>query len=119
MAVVSDLGVIDVAAWHPESNTVTVWTGIGFALGEWQISEHVGLDAGGGLRVFRSVIDWLRAGCQGIVIIRKNATARLLRNVGVLIADDERHRHELQAIWAQDGPSVTALTLELEQKVAA
>jgi hypothetical protein len=108
MAVIGEAGVIDVAAWRPERRALAVWAGVGFALGERQISDHLDRDGDGDLAVFRSPLGWLCEDCHGIVIIRNAAAASRLRNVRVLIAEDELHRLELQAMWEENdvGPRI-------------
>ena len=43
MGVISDIGLIDVIAWHPFSGRLATWLGLGFALGESQISAHMAM----------------------------------------------------------------------------
>lgn len=104
MAVISNAGMIDIAAWQPETNRLTVWCGEGFALGERQIHHPNPLAQG--LRVFRTPIGWLRAGRCGIVIIRSKFARAVLGHVPLLIAEDDQHRSELQDLLGIAGPDV-------------
>src|SRR5215212_2518026 len=71
MGVISTHGLLDAVAWHLSSGRLATWLGLGFGLGEYHISNHEESESDG-LPVFRSPLGWLRAGCQGIVIVRKS-----------------------------------------------
>jgi hypothetical protein len=94
MGVISSNGLIDAIAWHPATGRLAAYLGLGFALGESQIGDHVDNDSAG-LAVFRSPMGWLCAGCKGIVIVRKTFTHIVLKKVPFLLAEDEGHRIEL------------------------
>jgi hypothetical protein len=102
--VLSNAGMIDIAAWQPETKRLAVWCGEGFALGERQI-QHPNPMAGG-LHVFRSPIGWLRAGRCGIVVLRPRFARSVLADVPVLVAEDEQHRKELQQLFQFAGPQI-------------
>jgi hypothetical protein len=102
--VISNAGMIDIAAWQPETKRLAMWCGEGFALGERLIHHPNPLT--GGLHVFRSPIDWLRAGRCGIVILRPQFARSVLADVPVLVAEDEQHRKELQKLFEFVGPQV-------------
>ena len=102
--VISNIGTIDIAAWQPETKRLAVWSGHGFALGERQIHHPNAL--AGGLHVFRSPIEWLRAGRCGIVILRPQFARSVLADVSVLVAEDEQHRKELQGLFQFTGPQI-------------
>jgi hypothetical protein len=104
MAVFSNAGMIDIAAWQPETNRLAMWCGEGFALGERQIHHPNPLVRG--LHVFRTPIGWLRAGRCGIVIVRSSLASAILGDVPLLIAEDELHRTELQNLMGLAGPDV-------------
>jgi hypothetical protein len=102
MGVISSNGLIDAVAWHPATGRLAAWLGVGFALGESQISDQMenGLT---GLAVFRSPLGWLRAGCEGIVIARKTFAHIVLKKVPLLLAEDESHRIELVKMFPVGG----------------
>ncbi len=101
MGVISIGGLNDVVAWHPASGRLATWLGLGYALGEYQIADHLDDDTTG-LAVYRSPIDWLRADGRGIVIVRNSATPDVLGLVKLLVAQDEYHRAELQKMFPVD-----------------
>ncbi len=105
MGVISEMGLIDVVAWHPLSGRMATWLGLGFGLNEVQIGDHVD-NASVGLAVFRSPLGWLRAGCDGIVIVRKTFTHIVLAGVPLLLAEDEVHRIELRKMFPSGGPRI-------------
>jgi hypothetical protein len=102
MGVISDNGLVDVVAWHPSSGRLAVWLGLGFALSEYRINDHVDPDSAG-LAVFRSPMGWLRADCRGIVIVRKTFAHIVLASVNLLLAEDESHRVELRKMFPAGG----------------
>jgi len=54
------------------------------------------------LRIFRSALDWLRAGGIGCVIINEFASARILLDApGLYAGENEAHANELRRISAQ------------------
>jgi hypothetical protein len=102
MSVISTKGLIDAIAWHPTTGRLAAWLGIGFALGEYRIGDHLETDATA-LAVFRSPLDWLRAGCEGIVIVRETFTHIVLKKVPLLLAEDDSHRIELSGMFPVGG----------------
>ncbi|MDO8397973.1 MAG: hypothetical protein Q7T45_09135 [Bradyrhizobium sp.] len=102
MGVISDNGLIDAVAWHPATRRLAVWLGVGFALGEYKIRDHME-NSSTGLPVFRSPLGWLRAGCEGIVIVRKTFAHIVLKKVPLLLAEDESHRIELVGMFPVGG----------------
>src|SRR3979409_1292305 len=102
MGVISDNGLIDAVAWHPASGRLAAWLGLGFALGESQISDHIE-NGSTGLPVFRSPLGWLCAGCEGIVIVRKTFAHVVLKKVPLLLAEEESHRIELVGMFPVGG----------------
>jgi hypothetical protein len=98
MGVISTKGLIDAIAWHPATGRLAAWLGVGFALGEYRIGDHLETDSAA-LAVYRSPLGWLRAGCEGIVIVRKTFAHIILKKVLILIAEDENHRFELGGMF--------------------
>jgi hypothetical protein len=106
MGIISNAGMIDIAAWDPVAKRIGLWTDEGFALGERQIHHPNPLVRG--LHVFRDPVGWLRAGRCGIVIIRSGFARAVLGDVPLLIAEDEQHRAELQDLLGMTGPQIGA-----------
>jgi hypothetical protein len=104
IVVFSNNGMIDIAAWQPETKRLAVWCGEGFALGERQI--HHPNPPVPGLHVFRDPLGWLRAGRCGIVMLRPQFARAILADVPVLVAEDEQHREELQKLFEFAGPQI-------------
>jgi hypothetical protein len=105
MGVMSNVGLIDVVAWQPSSGRMATWLGLGFALGEHQIGDLPDDDSYG-LAVFRSPLNWLRAGCAGIVIVHRPFAHIVLEKVPFLVAEDESHRGELLGMFPFGGPRI-------------
>jgi hypothetical protein len=98
MGVISTNGLIDAIAYHPTTGRLAAWLGVGFALDEYRIADH--LEAGStALAVYKSPLGWLRAGCEGIVIVRKPFAHIVLKKVPTLIAEDESHGIELREMF--------------------
>jgi hypothetical protein len=54
------------------------------------------------LAIHRNPLDWLRAGCSGVVILdHVNASACLSRKLGDLLAEDEEHARDLRMMLCQ------------------
>lgn len=120
MGVISVGGLNDVVAWHPATGRLAAWLGLGFALGEYQIADHLD-DNSTGLAVYRSPVDWLRAECRGIVIVRHSATPDVLGLVKLLLAQDTYHRAELQKMFptGSDQPRILLRTEVSEPEAVA
>jgi hypothetical protein len=73
-------GLIDLVAWEPASFHIASWLGRAFAISEQQI-EAPHLEP---LPVWRSPLEWLRAGRRGIVILRPEIAWSRLADVPVL-----------------------------------
>jgi hypothetical protein len=69
--VVIDCGyIIDIAAWQPRSGQVASWLGKAFCIDQDQLTNPATYFADGALLVHRTPLEWLRAGRDGIVILR-------------------------------------------------
>jgi hypothetical protein len=94
-------GIEDLVAWHP--NTPERW-----AL-RWGVAEMLG-EAGDPeepLRVHRTPYGWLKAGGEGVCVLRPSGYGAL-RLVDRLIAEDSAHRHELYKLLTHSGvPKIT------------
>jgi hypothetical protein len=106
--IVSHGHVIDLCAVHPR--TPQYWalrTGAATVLGA---IEPQGMFCSP-VPVYRTPVAWLRAGCRGIVLLTPNALerARILRQIGVLQAEDERHEGELVRLLSLPTPRHTSV----------
>lgn len=104
IVVISNAGMIDIAAWQPETRRMALWCGEGFALGERLIHHPNPLVRG--LYVFRSPLGWLRGGRCGIVVLRNSYARSVLGDVPLLVAEDAQHRQELQELFQIAGPQI-------------
>jgi len=86
-------GLIDLAAWEPASFHIASWLGRAFAISEQQI-EAPHLEP---LPVWRSPLEWLRAGRRGIVILRPEIAWLRLADVPIL-AENVEHGVELRRL---------------------
>jgi hypothetical protein len=74
--------IIDLIAWHPESNRLASWLGTGFCIGDIDdIYNPATYFAGDALRVHASPIEWLKAARDGIVIARPDLAGAYLGRV--------------------------------------
>ena len=64
----------DIVAWQPTSNRIGTWLGLAWALGQ-EVIYAPRLSEQNGLSVWRSPLDWLRAGRRGIVLIKPRLAA--------------------------------------------
>jgi hypothetical protein len=90
--------IIDLLAWHPDRpNRWATRTGNGESLGaiEPQLCEP------NAVPVWRSPLNWFRAGCRGLVILSRNQSSayRILACcIGGILAEDEPHNHQIKWI---------------------
>ena len=92
--------VVDLVAW-PIDDPTRFATAIGAAavLGENVASNPVTYFAGAPLRLFRSPLTWLQAGCDGAVILDQARGARWLLELpsSRIAAEDDEHADQLMA----------------------
>jgi len=91
---VIDQGIIDAVAWQPSTGQVATRLGVGAMLGEGQIGREGIGSVNLALPVWRTPLDWLRAGRCGVVVLDWNAAAFVLSGL-ILKAEDKAHRLEL------------------------
>lgn len=94
---------VDIAAWDPQTNRVGTWLGAAYALGQGSV---FGARLSDGLRVHRTVMNYLRAGGNGIVILNYEAARNYLTDAGPLIAEDQQHCRELTAALTHPLPRI-------------
>lgn len=88
----------DLLAWLPRKpKTFARWLGVAMFLGEPYL--RAAMEAGEAIRVYRTPLDWLRAGCAGVVILdTRRAWAEFGSLEWPLVADDVEHGRELRRI---------------------
>lgn len=59
----------DLIFWQPKTDELLTLNGRSFALNEMHIGNAATYSFDGNLNIFGSVLDWLRAGCDGIVVL--------------------------------------------------
>jgi hypothetical protein len=63
--------VIDLAAWSARDNKLSTWRNTAFCIGDVdQCFNPATWFGGGGLRIHAGPLDWLRAGGDGIIILK-------------------------------------------------
>lgn len=92
---------VDIVAWDPKTDRLGSWLGATFALGQGMIFAPRLSD---GLLVHRTALNWLRAGGKGAVIVNAHKARSYLNDAVPLIAEDAKHRRELQAALSQPLP---------------
>ena len=89
-------GAVDIVAWQPETNQIASWLNRAFALGEEQIwAPRLGDEP---LPIWRTPLNWLRAGRKGIVILRPEVACLQLDCVSGVCAEDFAHAEALERI---------------------
>lgn len=93
--------VIDIVAWHPRSGMLSSWRGQAFCLGDLDdIFSPATYFAGGTLRIHRTPWEWLKAGREGIVILRPELSYSYLRHCRRLSVPDMQLAARLRR-WLQ------------------
>ena len=95
-------GPSDIVAWQPKTHRIAFWLNRAFALGEEQI-WHPCLDDDP-MRIWRTPMRWLRAGRQGLVILRPKAAFFHLTNLSAISAEDFEHGQELEHLLIPPKP---------------
>ena len=110
----------DIVAW-PVGDPELVLTACGIAtvLGEAHAANPATFALGQPLRLFRTPLAWLQAGCQGAVVLDYQRGARWLRDLdGPIAAEDEAHAaHIREAIIAT--LRLTRIMVPRRRRVAA
>jgi hypothetical protein len=79
--------VVDLVAWQPSTGTVASWLNVAFALGEIdQITNPATYFDGGALHIHETPLQWLQAGCEGIVVMKPEYAAAHLRGRRLFVA---------------------------------
>jgi hypothetical protein len=96
---------IDIAGWQPAKSWTGLWLGTAWALGQASV-HRPRMGEAGALPVWRSPLNWLRAGREGIVLIRPTVAAYFLDDGGPLLAEDVAHAAELRRLMTRTGPHI-------------
>jgi hypothetical protein len=66
------------------------------------------------VRVWRTALSWLQAGCDGLVLLSRDRRDqyRVLSSLNAIIAEDEVHAAELRAVLARPWPAPPVLAAE-------
>lgn len=105
---------IDLVAWCPSTGRLATWLGRAWALGEETIYQPR-LTEHSALPVWRSPVGWLRAGRQGICLVRVKAAAHHLCDGGPLLAEDAAHGEELRQLLTRPAPRILIPNPKLEK----
>jgi hypothetical protein len=93
---------IDLCAWSPP-RPPALWRATGCMLGAERLFGPRMQEA---LPVHRTVLNWLRANCGGVVIFDEPKSADLLRRAAPLAAEDEGHGDELERLLKVIPPQI-------------
>ena len=105
---------IDLAAWGPP-RPLALWIARGSMLG----SENLfGFRMREGLEIHPTPLEWLRAGCQGVVIIEPQKSADLLRRAGPLQASSIAQGRTLRKLLDVKPPRIL-VPASAERRAAA
>jgi hypothetical protein len=74
----------DLVAWDLETGSVATWRGAASMLGEFNLLWRLGEP---GMRVYQTVLDWLRAECDGLVILDAKRARWQLADEILIVAD--------------------------------
>ena len=92
---------LDLIAWQPRTGKLASWHGNTFCLGDLsQIDNPATYFMDGALRVHASPLEWLRAGREGIVILRRDFAYAHLRFCPRILCEDPARAERLER-WLQ------------------
>ena len=101
-----DLGdCCDLVAWNSSRRKIASWFGAAALLGADDILAPR-LTPEGALPIYRTPLEWLRAGREGVVIVEACRAALELRDFGPLAAEDQIHGLELQRLFRRTEPEI-------------
>jgi hypothetical protein len=103
---------VDLVAWQPRTGHLASWRGAAFCLGDVdQCFNPATWFDGDGLRLHRDPLDWLRAGRDGIVILKPKLCWAHLRNVPRVICADIEHGEAVKR-WIKPPRPQTKILIE-------
>jgi hypothetical protein len=100
---------VDVVGWQPATGWLGTWRGVAWALGQEGVYRPR-LDEHRALRVHPGVLEWLRDGCRGVVLLRPHQAAAFLSDAGPLLVDDAEFGLELRAALTRHPPRILVPT---------
>ena len=108
---------VDLVAWAPRFDLVATYLGAIGLLGEQAVLEP---RLGEPLRVHPNILNWLRAGRRGVVILNHARARRLLDGCGPLQAHTVEHGLDLRKILTAPTPEIRVpVSPDSSKKVAA
>jgi hypothetical protein len=119
IAVIDYGEIIDIAAWQPRSGRVASWLGHAFCIDQDQVSNPATFFADGALRVHRTPLEWLRAGRDGIVILRPELSYIYLGRCHRLWVADVQFAARLRRWLQPPTPTVEIIIADTERGAAA
>jgi len=108
----------DLIAWQPRTGQLASWRGVAFALGESAIWNPASWFMGGGLKVHRTPLEWLKDDRRGICIVRRELTYAMLKHVPRLVFADAAHARQVKR-WLQPPQPRAEIMVEIQERVAA
>lgn len=103
----SNGALIDIAAWVPSTGRFASWLQRAFALGENQIWQpRIGDDP---IQVWRTPLAWLRAGRNGLFILRPKAVPHYAAYLPVIAAEDTEYGEALERMLLPAKPATKIL----------
>jgi len=117
-AAVRDGGAVDLVAFHPAKPHR--WA-LRCGNAEWLGAIEPQYLAPDSVRVWRTPLAWLQAGCRGIVLLSPERVSRYrtLSCLHSIVAEDLEHASELRRILERPWPAPQVITLQTEARHAA
>ena len=104
--------VVDLIAWNPQTGALASWLGAAFCLGDLEdIHNPATYFGGGGLLVHASPLEWLRAGREGIVIVRPEMASAYLEHCTRIACSDHEHALNVER-WLRPPRATTEILIQ-------
>jgi hypothetical protein len=108
--------VIDLIAWQPRTGQLASWRGQAFCLGDVDDAFNPAIYfASGVLRLHKTPLQWLLAGRDGIVIVRKDLAHAYLATCQRVAVSEARFAHTV-ARWLQPPKPTVEIFLAVEEQ---
>lgn len=117
LPVLDDGAILDVVAWAPKTGETATRFGVGAMLGKGQIGCEGRGTTGLAMPIWRTPLNWLRAGRRGLVVIDDTVAAHLLAGIAVA-AEDRDHVRDLERRLRVPGPRIVAAVTQQERAAA-
>jgi hypothetical protein len=115
IAVIDCDEIIDIAAWQPRSGRLGSWHGVAFCLNQDAVFNPGTYWNGGALRVHRSPLGWLKAGREGIVVLRPELCNAYLAHLQRLLFADPQFKGTVWQWMQPMRPTAELLVEPLEE----